>query len=71
MQQEKPDRFVRLKEVRNITGRGTTSIYMDMNAKPPRFPRNVRIGRRAVAWKLSSILEWMEKQEQESRGENE
>ncbi len=52
------DRALRLPEVIQITGRSKTMIYED--AKAGRFPKGFLIGRKARAWSLSSIMEWLE-----------
>ena len=52
------DRAVRLPEVIQITGRSKTMIYDD--AKAGRFPRGFLIGRKARAWLLSDIMNWLE-----------
>lgn len=49
--------LIRLPQVRAMTHRSTSRIYSDMRAG--RFPRPVRIGVRAVAWRVSEIAEWI------------
>lgn len=51
------DRMVRMPEVQMITGRSRSSIYEDM--RHDRFPQSVKLGPRAVAWRLSEINFWM------------
>ncbi|WP_411066694.1 AlpA family transcriptional regulator [Vibrio alginolyticus] len=51
-------RFIRLKEVINMTGLGRSSIYNFMVEGS--FPKSVPLGGRAVAWVESEIKEWME-----------
>lgn len=51
------ERFLRLREVISRTGRTRSSLYEDI--KRGKFPANVAIGRRAVAWTESSISEWI------------
>ncbi|SFD67279.1 transcriptional regulator, AlpA family [Roseivivax sediminis] len=55
------DRMMRRPEVEAMTGLSRSTIYELM----PRglFPQPVRIGRRAVAWRLSSIQTWMDEAE--------
>ena len=48
---------LRLKEVKHRTGASRSSIYQWMDDGS--FPRNYKIGRRAVAWLESEIDEWM------------
>ncbi|RFP23175.1 AlpA family phage regulatory protein [Duganella sp. BJB488] len=50
------DKFLRLPEVIELTGRSRSSIYADIRAKL--FPHPVRIGARATAWTASSIAAW-------------
>jgi prophage regulatory protein len=51
------ERLIRLREVMTRTGRGRSSLYADI--KNGKFPRNLSIGARAVAWTESSISEWI------------
>lgn len=49
-----PDRYIRLPELKSLTGfKGTAHIYKLMARGE--FPRPIRLGERAVAWKLSDI----------------
>ncbi|MBW6499737.1 MAG: AlpA family phage regulatory protein [Bacteroidales bacterium] len=50
-----PDRLLRLHEVCALTGVGKTSVYSIED-----FPRRVQLSRRAVGWRLSQILAWIE-----------
>ena len=52
------DRLVRLAEAKHLTGLGRTAIYAGMAAGT--FPRNVLIGSRAVAWKHSELMAWVQ-----------
>jgi len=51
-------RFLRRAEVMEITGLSRPSLYrlMGMNC----FPKGVKIGVRAVAWRESDIAAWMD-----------
>ncbi|WP_294072735.1 AlpA family phage regulatory protein [Sphingomonas sp.] len=49
---------MRLPEVRDLTCRSTTRIYADMAAGT--FPKPVRIGVRAVAWRESELRAWLD-----------
>jgi prophage regulatory protein len=49
------DRFIRLPEVRQLTGRGKTQIYAD-----PTFPRPIKLGKRESAWLESAVRAWMQ-----------
>lgn len=51
-------RFIRLPEVRETTGLGTTSIYQRMIAGT--FPKQIPLGGRVVAWLESDINAWMD-----------
>jgi len=52
-----PDRFIRLPELRQITGLSDTSIWR--YEKAGRFPRRRAIGPNAVAWLESEIQDWV------------
>ncbi len=56
----KPGRLLRLKAVEDLTALRKTSIYTYMASKAHGFPTPVRIGARAVAWKESEVLAWIE-----------
>lgn len=51
-------KLLRLPEVRQIVRRSTSRIYADMNEGL--FPRPIRIGSRAVAWRESDIQAWID-----------
>ena len=48
--------FIRLPEVKAVTGLSKTSIYPLIRGKS--FPAPVRLGPRTVAWVKSEIREW-------------
>jgi prophage regulatory protein len=50
-------RLIRLKEVKECTGLGRSSIYKFMTEG--HFPKSISLGERAVAWELGEIEEWM------------
>ncbi|MBV9528200.1 MAG: AlpA family phage regulatory protein [Sphingomonas sp.] len=52
------EQLLRLPEVRDLTCRSTTRIYADMAAGT--FPKPVRIGVRAVAWRESELRAWLD-----------
>lgn len=53
------EKFLRLPEVMKIARVGKTAIYNAIKAG--RFPRPVKLlGARAVAWKRSDLMAWME-----------
>ena len=51
------NRFLRLKEVEQMVGLSRTSIYRLMDSGD--FPHPIRVGPRAVRWRLRDIEEWM------------
>jgi prophage regulatory protein len=53
--------MVRLPGLRERYGFEKSSIYHWMSIG--RFPRPVKVGQRAVAWRLSDLLEWESKQQ--------
>jgi prophage regulatory protein len=57
--------FLRLPEVKAVTGLGKTSIYELIREKS--FPAPVRLGPRAVAWVRSEIRQWAEERVHASR----
>jgi prophage regulatory protein len=48
--------FLRVRSVIRMTGLARSTIY-EMMAEE-RFPKQVRIGARAVAWRHSDLIEW-------------
>lgn len=50
-------RFIKLKEVMNITGLARATVYKYI--ANDHFPKSVSIGERAVAWIESEVHEWM------------
>ncbi|WP_205125811.1 AlpA family phage regulatory protein [Pseudomonas koreensis] len=48
--------LIRIAEVRRITGLSTSTIYKMTNEG--KFPRQVSLGDRAVAWIKSEVLTW-------------
>ncbi|MEX3316651.1 helix-turn-helix transcriptional regulator [Sulfitobacter sp. PS-8MA] len=60
-----PSSVLRLPEVRERVGLSKSSIYAFIAAE--QFPKPIRIGARAVAWRLSDIEAWLaSKSEQNS-----
>jgi prophage regulatory protein len=53
----KVERLVRLKELTNIIGYSSTSIWR--RCKEGTFPCALKIGPRAVAWRFTEIEAWM------------
>ena len=52
------DRLLRRREVEQITGIGSSSIYRQMDRGS--FPRPVKVGPNAVRWRESDIQRWVE-----------
>lgn len=52
------EKLFRLPEVKNLTGKSTTAVYRDM--ADGRFPRPVKIGERAVAWRQIDLENWLQ-----------
>jgi prophage regulatory protein len=50
--------LIRLPEVRRLTGLSRTSIYR--LEREGRFVARVRIGDRAIAWRLAEVVAWNE-----------
>jgi prophage regulatory protein len=57
--------FIRLPEVKAVTGLSKTSLYALIKEKS--FPAPVRLGPRAVAWVKSEIRQWAIERVQASR----
>jgi prophage regulatory protein len=51
------DRFIRLPEVKHLTGLGRTTIYLKIAQGS--FPEQIRLGANLVAWHESEVLAWM------------
>ncbi len=52
------DKVMRRPEVEHVVGLSRSAIYAAMNKG--QFPRPIKIGRRAVGWRLSTIENWLE-----------
>lgn len=55
------DKMLRRPAVEEAVGLGRSTIYAMMAAGE--FPRPILVGRRAVAWRESEILRWLEGRE--------
>jgi len=51
-------KFLRLNTVIQITGLSRSTIYAFIKAN--KFPKQINLGERAVAWLESDISEWMD-----------
>lgn len=56
------DRIIKLPEVKQLTTLCSSSIYQMM--KEGRFPKSIPLGGRAVGWRYSSVMLWIEQQEE-------
>lgn len=63
---EQPIEFIRLREVKRLTGLSTATIYR--MAVSETFPKQVKLGAKAVAWIKVEVLEWSREQVIRSRG---
>ena len=51
------EKLLKLPDVKELTCRSTSRIYADMASG--KFPKPVKIGVRAVAWRESELREWL------------
>ena len=56
-------RTIRRPEVQAMTGLARSTVYALVKAG--RFPKPLRLGPRAVGWRLADVLEWMEAPERD------
>lgn len=54
------EKLIRIKTVMEMTGKSRSAIYADIALN--KFPKQILIGARSVAWKLSSIERWIQNQ---------
>jgi prophage regulatory protein len=59
--------FIRLPRVIALVGLSQTTIYDMANAG--RFPKQVKVGGRAVAWIKSEVLQWSQERVAAARGD--
>jgi len=59
-----PDRLLRRSAVEELTGLPKSTLYR--RVAEGSFPRPIRLGRRAVAWPQSAIVEWIEARKAEA-----
>lgn len=52
-----PPRLIRLAEVRKLTSLSASEIYRRLAAR--RFPKQIRLGARSVAWSEAEIHQWI------------
>jgi prophage regulatory protein len=60
-------RFIKLKEVMNLTALARATVYKKISEGT--FPKSHSLGYRAVAWLESDVIEWMENIIQQERSE--
>lgn len=53
------ERLIRLPEVKSRTGLSTSDLYRRVEAGT--FPRQIKLGVKAVAWIETEVQEWIEK----------
>ena len=51
-------RFLRISEVLQMTGMGTTFIYDRM--RDGTFPKQIQLGPRSIVWNEREVVQWME-----------
>ena len=60
---EMPDKMHRRPAIEDITGLSRSTIYAKMDQRSsqydPDFPKPVRLGKRAVAWRETDIVKWL------------
>lgn len=64
MVDEKPEVLLTMAKVKAQTGMGATFIYENM--KSARFPKSIRVGRRAM-WVQSEVQGWIRSRIEENR----
>lgn len=60
------NKFIKLKEVQQLTGLSRSSIYQFI--QDGIFPKQIKIGLRAVAWIETEIHDWVNKRIEASNG---
>lgn len=60
-------RFIKLPQVKDMTGISTTQVYRRMAAGD--FPKQVMLGPKSAVWIEAEILAWCEARIAESRGQ--
>ena len=62
------DSFLRLPKVKQLTGFGRSQIYHLI--KQGKFPKQIHIGPKSVAWLDSEVSEWMKERIRLSRDDD-
>ena len=60
------EQFLRREKVEELTGLSRSAIYAGMQSG--RFPKTIRIGKAAVAWRASDIAAWQTARIAEAHG---
>ena len=58
MTTDSDDRLLKRHEVERLTALSRSTLYQAM--RDGAFPRPVRVGKRAVAWRLADIKAWLD-----------
>jgi len=58
MNQLQPGQLIRITKLKEITDLPKSTIYRLISEN--RFPKQIKLGRRAVAWKSDDIIAWMD-----------
>ena len=66
-QPTKPQRFIKLGEVKTLTTLSTSEVYRRIAAGT--FPKQVSLGPKSVVWIEGEILSWLDAQVAAKRGE--
>lgn len=56
------DRFISVKDVARMTGRGVSTIWQSV--KDGQFPSPKKISSRCTRWRLSEVQNWMDSPEE-------
>jgi predicted DNA-binding transcriptional regulator AlpA len=62
-------RLVSMKETLAIVRASRPTLYRWMKAKPPTFPRPVKLGKHMIAFREAELLEWLESRTRALGGE--
>jgi predicted DNA-binding transcriptional regulator AlpA len=57
MNQLQPGQLIRITKLKEITDLPKSTIYRLISEN--RFPKQIKLGKRAVAWRTSDIVKWM------------
>ena len=61
-------KFIRLPEVKRITGLSRSSIYLRMSNGE--FPQRISLGGRAIAWLDTDVFQWLDDRIEASKAAN-